>query len=318
MIWLAATGLFVLVHVAPGDPISYEVGRMESQGQGLQGAAQLIAQYKRAFGLDKPLLDQYWAYISQVAQGNLGYSIASFPTKTTTLIGQALPWTLGLLLCAVVISFVLGSFLGGLLAWRRSSRALRLVLPGLHGPSGRTLLPACPRPAVRVRLPQPAPARQWGRERAQSRHGFAWRVRHPQARGPAGPVARAGHDRLLDVGYALAHDLCARLGPLGPGRGEGAERPPDFFRYAMRTAMVPQFTALAVWIGGVLSGALLVEVMFAYPGLGELLFNAINGRDYPVVEGVGLVIVASVAGALLLIDLLYPLIDPRIRYERRR
>jgi len=68
----------------------------------------------------------------------------------------------------------------------------------------------------------------------------------------------------------------------------------------------------------VLSGALLVEVMFSYPGLGELLYNAINGRDYPVIEGVGLVIVASVAGALLLIDLLYPLIDPRIRYDRRR
>jgi peptide/nickel transport system permease protein len=106
--------------------------------------------------------------------------------------------------------------------------------------------------------------------------------------------------------------------PLVLAEAKGLSGPRIFLRYAMRTAMVPQFTALAVWIGGVLSGALLVEVMFSYPGLGELLYNAINGRDYPVIEGVGLVIVASVAGALLLIDLLYPLIDPRIRYDRRR
>jgi peptide/nickel transport system permease protein len=91
-----------------------------------------------------------------------------------------------------------------------------------------------------------------------------------------------------------------------------------FLRYAMRTALVPQFTVLAVWIGGILSGAILVETIFAYPGLGQLLVTAINSRDYPVIEGVCLVIVISVAGALLLLDLLYPLIDPRVRYEQHR
>src|SRR5262249_18125269 len=86
---------------------------------------------KREFGLDKPLLDQYTAYLTQVAHLNLGYSITSFPTRTSTLIGQALPWTLGLLLSTIVISFVLGSLLGGLMAWRTSPRVVRAVLPGL-------------------------------------------------------------------------------------------------------------------------------------------------------------------------------------------
>jgi peptide/nickel transport system permease protein len=318
VIWLAATGLFVLVHLAPGDPITYEVGRMESQGQGLQGAAQLIVQYKRAFGLDKPLLDQYWAYISQVAQGNLGYSIASFPTKVTTLIGQALPWTLGLLLSAVVISFVLGSFLGGLLAWRRSSRALRWILPGFMAlqavPYYLLALGLLYVFAYRAQI-LPASGAESVLNHGTGLHAVFDILKHAVLPGLSLVLAMIGFWML-----GMRSLMISVLGsdPLVLAEAKGLSGPRIFVRYAMRTAMVPQFTALAVWIGGVLSGALLVEVMFAYPGLGELLFNSINGRDYPVVEGVGLVIVASVAGALLLIDLLYPLIDPRIRYEPRR
>jgi peptide/nickel transport system permease protein len=84
----------------------------------------------------------------------------------------------------------------------------------------------------------------------------------------------------------------------------------------MRTAIVPQVTVLAIWIGYVVSGAILVEAIFAYPGLGLLLVRAIDSRDYPVIQGIGLVIVISVAGSILLLDLLYPMIDPRIRYEQ--
>jgi len=90
-----------------------------------------------------------------------------------------------------------------------------------------------------------------------------------------------------------------------------------FLRYGMRTAILPQVTALAIWLGYVLAGSILVEVLFAYPGLGNLLYEAINGRDYPLIEGIGLVMVVTVALAILILDLLYPLIDPRIRYERR-
>src|SRR5205823_1221524 len=111
--------------------VSYQVGRMASQGQGVQGGPELIAEYRRQFGLDRPLLAQYWAYITQLAQLNLDYSITNFPTRTTTLIGQALPWTLGLLLSTIVISFALGSLLGGLMAWRSSPRVVRALLPGL-------------------------------------------------------------------------------------------------------------------------------------------------------------------------------------------
>jgi peptide/nickel transport system permease protein len=89
-----------------------------------------------------------------------------------------------------------------------------------------------------------------------------------------------------------------------------------FLRYAARTAILPQVTVLAIWIGSVLAGAILVETIFSYPGLGKLLVTAVSSRDYPVVEGVGLAIVVSVSLSVLVLDLLYPFIDPRIRYER--
>jgi peptide/nickel transport system permease protein len=125
---------------------------------------------------------------------------------------------------------------------------------------------------------------------------------------------------LAMVGFWMLGTRSTMISVLGSdhlllAEAKGLSEPRIFLRYAMRTAIVPQVTVLAVWIGGVLSGAILVETIFAYPGLGELLVTAINGRDYPVIEGVSLVIVISVAGALLLLDLLYPLIDPRIRYE---
>jgi peptide/nickel transport system permease protein len=316
-VWLAATGLFIIVHVAPGNPISYEVGRMAASGQGITGGAKLIAQYKREFGLNKPVIDQYWSYIGEVAHFNLGYSITSFPTKTTTLIGQALPWTLGLVLTSVVISFVLGSLLGGLLAWRRESRILRSVLSGL------IVFAAVPYYLLALGL----------------LYLFAYKTQWLPASGgesalnPGAGLARVGdileHSLLPGlslvlalIGYWMLWMRSMMVSIMGSdslllAEAKGLPERRIFLRYAMRAAVVPQVTVLAVWLGGVFAGALLVEVMFAYPGLGELLVNAVNNRDYPVVEGVGLVIVTSVALSLLIIDLLYPLIDPRIRYERR-
>jgi peptide/nickel transport system permease protein len=97
---------------------------------------------------------------------------------------------------------------------------------------------------------------------------------------------------------------------------KGLRRRRIFLRYAMRNAMLPQITALAIQIGLVVSGVVLVEIVFSYPGLGYLLVQAVANTDYPLIEGITLMIVVSVAGAILLLDLLYPLIDPRITYKR--
>jgi peptide/nickel transport system permease protein len=89
-----------------------------------------------------------------------------------------------------------------------------------------------------------------------------------------------------------------------------------FFRYALRNALLPQVTGLAIALGSVLAGQVLVEVVFSYPGLGLLLVNAVSGRDYPVVQGITLILVVTVTLGVLIVDLLYPRIDPRISYEQ--
>jgi peptide/nickel transport system permease protein len=316
VVWLAATVIFVIVHLAPGDPISYQVGRMAAQGQGVQDGALLIAQYKKQFGLDQSLLHQYFAYMNQLAHGNLGYSITNFPTKTTLLVGQALPWTLGLLLTTIVISFVIGSLLGGLMAWRTTPRFVRSLLPGLMA------FAAVPYYIVALGL----------------LYVFAYRTQLLPANGARGVLNDStGLAAIPDIlrhsilpalsiiiaviGFWMLGTRSTMISVLGSdylllAEAKGLSETRIFMRYAMRTALVPQITVLAVWIGGVLSGAILVETIFAYPGLGELLVTSINGRDYPVIEAVGLAIVVSTAGALLVLDLLFPLLDPRVRYER--
>lgn len=318
IVWLTATVIFAIVHLAPGDPISYQVGRMASQGQGVADGQKLIAEYKRQFGLDKPLLTQYWAYLSQLAHLNLGYSITNFPTKTTALIGQALPWTLGLLLSTVLISFVIGSLLGGLMAWRTTPRLVKSLLPGLM------VLSAVPYYlialgllylfAYRTNLLPP----NGGRSVLNASSGLASIpdiLEHSLLPGLSIVLAMVGF-WMLGMRSMMVSVLGSDHLLLAEAKGLSQRR--IFLRYAMRTAIVPQVTVLAIWIGWVLSGAILVETIFAYPGLGNLLVAAINSRDYPVIQGVGLVIVVSVAGAILLLDLVSPLIDPRIRYERSR
>jgi peptide/nickel transport system permease protein len=318
IVWLTATAIFVIVHLAPGDPVSYQVGRMASQGEGVVGGQKLIAEYKRQFGLDKPLLTQYWAYLSQLAHLNLGYSISNFPTKTTTLIGQALPWTMGLLLSTVLISFVLGSLLGGLMAWRTTPRVVKSVLPGLM------VLSAIPYYLIALGLLYLFAYRtHWlptngGRSILNPSSGVAAIpdiLKHSLLPGLSIVLAMVGF-WMLGMRSMMVSVLGSDYLLLAEAKGLPERR--VFLRYAMRTAIVPQVTVLAIWIGWVLSGAILVETIFAYPGLGNLLVAAIGSRDYPVIQGIALVIVVSVAGAILILDLVSPLIDPRVRYERGR
>ena len=313
---MTATIIFALVRLAPGDPVAYQVARMSSQGQGVTGGMKLIAQYRHQFGLDKPLLEQYWAYLVQLAHGNLGYSIIDFPTKTTTLIGQALPYTLGLLVISTVIAFVLGSLLGGLMAWPTSPRLFRGLMPGLMA------LSAIPYYLIALGL----------------LYVFAYRTQLLPTNGVRDVLnPPGGFGEVLDIlKHSLLPGLSIVLATLGfwmlgmrstmisvlgsdhllLAEAKGLRESRIFLRYAARTAILPQVTILAIWIGSVLAGAVLVETIFSYPGLGKLLVTSVSSRDYPVVEGIGLAMVVSVSLMVLVLDLLYPLIDPRIRYER--
>ena len=128
----AATLNFALPRLSPQDPIAALTGRMASRGQLVQGGDKLIAQYKQEFGLDKPLIVQYGDYMEKLLlHGDMGYSLAYFPTKVSDVVLRAVPWSLGLLVVSNLLAFVIGNLLGALAAWRSSPKAVKFLIYAL-------------------------------------------------------------------------------------------------------------------------------------------------------------------------------------------
>src|SRR3954447_5374628 len=128
-IWIAATIIWIIPRLAPGDPITAMVSRMTTQGGYIRDSTAIIEGWKARFGLNDPLPVQYVRYLGNIVHLDFGYSLAYFPTTVNDIIGLALPWTLGLLILAVVITFLLGNFLGAVMVWRGTPRLFRYLIP---------------------------------------------------------------------------------------------------------------------------------------------------------------------------------------------
>lgn len=315
VIWGAATLNFFLPRLAPGDPIAERMFAMSMQGGYTQsGVEEMVRAYKEKFGLDKPLYVQYFNYLNDVARFDFGYSLALFPARALDLILDALPWTIGLLAVATLLSFALGTLLGALMAWPKSPR----VLGYLVGPL--LTLSAIPYYLLGLIL----------------LYIFAFTLKKFPLSGGY-DVGQSPQLTLDFAGQVLKHSLLpalsiilAALGSWALGmrammvttEGEdymtfaearGLRNATIFYRYALRNAVLPQFTSLALALGHIVSGALIVEVIFTYPGVGSVLFAAIRGSDYFVIYGIVFMIVLTLALSTLILDLAYPLLDPRIR-----
>lgn len=319
VVWGAATLNFFLPRLAPGDPVRERLFRMSTTGgYTQQGVEEMVRAYQAQFGLDQPLWLQYLRYLVDVVQLDFGYSLTLFPTKAIDLILAALPWTIMLLLVSTLLSFVLGTLLGALLAWRKSPRAMNVMVGPLLA------LSAIPYYMLGLILV----------------YVFAFTLHvFPLSGGyTAGQLPGLSAGFLLDV---LKHSILpaasivlTSMGSWALGmrgmmittEGEdymhfaemrGLKDRTIFVWYGLRNAILPQFTSLALALGHVVSGALLVEVIFTYPGVGSLLFQAIQGFDYFVIYGIVFMVVVAIALATLLVDLAYPLLDPRIRVGER-
>jgi peptide/nickel transport system permease protein len=314
-IWGAFTIAFIFFHSVPGDPIGAYVRSMEQRyGQKIQDSEQIIQEWRKSMGLDGPLSYQYVQYLKNVfLRFDLGPSFINFPTPARKYILDALPWTVGLLGIATIISWLLGFAFGGLLGWKRDSPLasgltdLALVFSQIQ-PFFMALallslfaytLGWLPRRGAFD--PGLAKAFNWQFIKSVIEHGtmpalslvlvtaFGWVISTR-----AMVVSILGEDYLI---YANAKGL----------------KPGDILRnYVLRNAMLPQVTGLAISLGFVLNGAILVETIFQYPGMGYVLTNSISSLDYNTVQGIMLMSITLVMTATLLLDLLMPLIDPRV------
>jgi peptide/nickel transport system permease protein len=318
IIWCAATLNFFVPRMTGGDPVRSQLMQQAVSGGGVQaGMDEMVAEYQERFGLNDPLLEQYVAYLRQVATLDLGYSMTSYPATVWEVMSSAIPWTVGLLFTTTILAFILGTLAGALLGWRKSPRMIHYIFPPL------LTFSAIPFFLLGLML----------------LYIFAFQVRWLPLFGgytpgtfPEWNLAFAGdvlrHSILPAVAILLASMGFWALGMRGMmitadgedymifAEASGLKNRTLFFSYAMRNALLPQTTALALALGQILSGALLVEVIFNYPGIGGVLYYAIRQFDYFVIQGVILIIVIGVALATLILDLIYPLLDPRIKYQR--
>jgi len=314
-ILVSITVVFFVPRLVPGDPLGAIFIKMAQIGANV-GGTQLVEEYKRRFGLDKPLAEQYWSYLRELFQGNLGYSIASFPSEVSDLLRAALPWTIGLLLLTTVLSWVLGSLLGAVVGWRgRKSPVLQALVPVA------LVLYTTPYYILAIilvflfayRWPVfPLSGAYAIDSQPQLSLAFALDVlRHAALPALSIVLVSLGWWFLSMRSLIISlkgedYILWAEAKGLTPGR--------ILWGYAFRNALLPQATGLAISLGHIVAGALITEVIFAYPGIGWVLFNAIKGLDYPLIQGAILIIIVAVALTNFVLDIVYPMIDPRIRY----
>lgn len=308
--WASLTLNFFLPRLMPGDPATAIFARFRGQ---LDPSA--LESMRKSYGLsDDPLLVQYIDYLKNAAHGNFGISISYFPTPVLDVVRTGLVWTMLLGLTALVISFVIGVLLGTIGAWNRGRLIDSAVPPFVM------LIGSFPYFWLAT-LALFFLSYKWSL--FPLRHAFSdslspsftlefiWSVMTHMAL-PALTII------LVSIGGWLMGMRNTMIAVLSDdyvimGHAKGLSNNRVMFWYGARNALLPNITSLGMSLGFIISGALLTEIVFSYPGLGYQFLTAVQSSDYPLIQGLFLMITFAVLFANLLVDLLYVRLDPRVR-----
>lgn len=318
VIWLGITVVFLIPRLTPNDPIMRVIGELRGRGSTLEPGAMdgIIRDLTQLYGLEGSWLDQYWAFWGRLFRGDLGVSFFQFPVRVNQLIAVAMPWTLGLLLTTTAISWIVGNIIGGLAgyysrkSWSRILDAIAMVvrpLPYYIFAFALLLLFAYVVrwfPITGGASLGAVPTFTWAYIKDVLWHSFL----------PAlslcvlgGAVTFQTMKLIVQNVNAESFVQYAKMGGVTEDRIVG--------KYVIRNAVLPQITGLALSIGQIFSGALITEIVYGYPGLGMLLYRAIVNGDYNLIMGITLFSIIAITTAILIVDLTYPLFDPRVRYK---
>lgn len=313
---LGITIIFILPRLMPNGPVEKAVAQVQSRGNlaDPKVAEDTIRSMRELYGLDEPLITQYFGFWRRLFSFDFGASLVSYPTPVMSLIKQSLPWTFGLLLTTTVLVFILGNISGGLAGYFRQNPLFR-TLDGIF-----MFLAPVPYYIVALLLiivfAYIVPIFPvGGGYTIGAPMTFTWPFIQDVLRHALLPAIS-----LVLVGVATTHQIM-RLIVQGVTEENyvhyakiGAVKEQTIFNaYVMRNAMLPQITRFAMSFSGLFSGALITEVIFAYPGIGYLSYSAIINADYNVLMGVTTLSILALTTSTLLMDLLNPLFDPRIR-----
>ncbi|MCC5957716.1 MAG: ABC transporter permease [Rhodobacteraceae bacterium] len=317
VIFFGVSAAFLITHLSPINPVEQAINRITGRSNfSPEAVADMRAALTALYGIEEPLWSKFINFWRRIVVLDLGPSLIAFPTPATTLVMRALPWTVGLLATAVVFTWLIGNILGGLAGYYQNNRVLKgvgIVAMGLQ-----------PIPYYIVAFI------------LLIVFGFVWPVL-PISGGFAMNV-RPGWNWPF-IGSVLSHAILPALSLVLVGLGTwflgmralvsniisedyvtyaelaGVNKRTIVASYVIRNAAVPQLTALAMTLGAIFSGTVITEEVFSYPGLGSLLIAAVNAGDYALVLAVATVAITAVAGAIFIVDLLHPILDPRITVE---
>lgn len=308
---VAATLNFIIPRAMPGDPVT-----MMFANASVQVTPERISAMKELLGfVDGGLFVQYIAYMKNILSWELGTSIQFYPLPVSELLGGAFGWSLFLAGSAVILSFSLGSILGIYAAWKRGSKYDAFITPGM------LVIQAVPQVVIAmIAMFVFAIGLKWFPT------GYAYTA------GTTPDWTSWGF--IKDVAYhAVLPLFCASIVQIGGflvnmrnnminllaedyitmAKGKGLSQQRVIFNYAARNALLPSVTALSMALGMAIGGQLIIEIIFNYPGLGSVLFNAIKARDYQVLQGQLLIMTLFMLFFNLLADILYVALDPRLR-----
>ena len=317
VIFVGVSVAFLVTHLSPVNPVESMLNRITARSNfSPEAIEEMRSALTDMYGADKPLAEQYANFWIRFVQGDLGPSLLAFPTPSMTLVMRALPWTVLLLSISVLVTWTLGNLFGGLAGYFQNNRLLKVF--------GVAAMGVQPIPYYIVAF------------LFLIFFGFVWPIL-PISGAYAMDVEQGWNiDFILSV---TQHAILPVTSLIVVGFGTwflgmralvsnivtedyvtyaelaGVPRRRMVFSYVMRNAAVPQLTALALALGSIFSGTIITEQVYTYPGLGTLLVDAVNSGDSSTVLAVSTVAVAAVAIAIFVIDLLHPLLDPRVRTD---
>lgn len=318
LFWLLITTIFAFIlnftlpRLMPGDPVAAIMARIAQGMSNSTGMKEVYEQYAKLFGTNQPILEQFFLYIKNVFHGNFGTSFSQYPRPVSDIIRSSILWTVCLQFPAIIIGWLIGNMLGALAAYVKKGydkilmpvsifvsnipafgmAVILLVIFGVYlrwfptsGGYGFDLIPNA----------------SWK---------FIWSVIvHYQLPFWSIVLTTIGGQaigmRSMSI-YELNADYVKYSRFMGV-------KDKQIVGYVFRNAMLPQVTGLALSIGTMVGGALVAEIIFSYPGLGYTLLNGIMGQDYPLISAVTLIITVMVLLANFLIEIIYGLIDPRVK-----
>jgi peptide/nickel transport system permease protein len=318
VVFVGVSVTFIIPRLSPTDPVQAQINRTMTSG--MQYTQDMLDDFRVSltalYGLEGSGWQQYLEFWHRLFRGDLGRSLSSFPTPVMDLIARSMPYTLGLLLTATIISWIFGNLLGGFASYYPKNKFLGSVdvLSQAIRP-----IPYYIMALLLIIL-----------------FAYIWPIFPIRGAYPMGMLPSYTLKFALTVLYhSILPALSLVIGGIGGwfigmksltsniisedyvvyAETAGLTERKVLFGYVMRNALLPQVTGLALNLGMIFNGALILEVIFTYPGIGLLAYQAILNTDYTLIMGIAIYSIIGIATASLILDMIYPLFDPRVRYQ---